>query len=184
MRKTIIAMGLAAACGGGAKQQAAETAQAVEQAVEAKAPAGAALEPRSGSQVSGFVSIRPMGDGVHVDVRVQGATPGKHGFHFHQNGDCSAPDATSAGDHWNPAGTPHGAPGSDPHHAGDLGNIEVAADGTGTLSVHLPGLTLTPGDMSVVGKAAIVHANPDDLTTQPSGNAGARVACGVVVESP
>jgi Cu-Zn family superoxide dismutase len=125
-----------------------------------------------------------MGDGVHVDVRIQGATPGQHGFHFHQNGDCSAPDATSAGDHWNPTGTPHGAPGSPPHHAGDLGNIEVAADGTGTLSMHLPNVTLTPGDMSVVGKAAIVHANPDDLTSQPSGNAGPRIACGVVVESP
>jgi Cu-Zn family superoxide dismutase len=171
---------LVAACGGGAKQ-AAETAAVVA----AGAPvAGGALEARSGSSVTGMVDIVPMGDGVHVTVRVANATPGKHGLHFHEKGDCSAPDATSAGDHWNPAGVAHGAPDKDPHHAGDLGNLEVGADGTGTASVHLSGYTATPGENSVLGRALIVHEKEDDLTTQPSGNAGPRIACAVIVQAP
>jgi Cu-Zn family superoxide dismutase len=168
------------ACGGGSKQ-AVETAQTVAAAMPS---AGCALEPRSGSSVTGFVEVKPMGDGVHVTVRVANATPGKHGLHFHENGDCSAPDATSAGGHWNPDGVSHGAPDADPHHAGDLGNIEVGEDGTGTASVHLAGFTIAPGDHSVMGKAMIVHETEDDLTSQPSGNAGSRIACGVIVEAP
>ena len=198
MRKTFILVVLAA-CGGGSKQAAppataaesqpvtsvpSESAPPAEAAPAAQKSAGAALESRSGSKVTGQVTIKPMGDGVHVDVRVAGATPGKHGLHFHMTGDCSAPDAKSAGDHWNPTSEAHGAPTAPPHHAGDLGNIEVGADGTGTLSIHLPGLTIEPGDKSVMGKAVIFHEKEDDLKTQPTGNAGARQACGVIVEAP
>src|SRR6185503_3731276 len=188
MRKALLAVVLAA-CGGGSKQAATTpTEQAVttvpstpaETAAPAKAAAGAALEPRSGSKVTGMVTIAPMGDGVHVDVRIANATPGTHGLHFHDKGDCSAPDGKSAGDHWNPAGVAHGSPDATPHHAGDLGNIDVGADGTGSKSIHLPGLTVAPGQPnSVIGHAVIVHEKADDMTTQPSGNAGARIACGV-----
>ena len=193
MRKTLVLLVLAA-CGGGSKQAAppetAGTSQTIastpsESAPPAAAPAaekkaGAALESRSGSKVTGQVTVMPMGDGVHVEARVSGASPGKHGFHFHMNGDCSAPDAKSAGDHWNPSGVAHGAPTADPHPAGDLGNMDVGADGNGTLSMHLPGVTLD----SVMGKSVIFHEKEDDLKTQPSGNAGARQACGVIVEAP
>ena len=187
MRKTLLVVVLAA-CGGGSKQVGTTTeiqpstsvpAEAAPPATD-KAPAGAALESRSGSSVTGMVTIRPMGDGVHVDAKVAGATPGKHGFHFHMVGDCSSPDGKSAGDHWNPTSVAHGAPTAEPHHAGDLGNIEVGADGTAKHTVFMKGLTVAPGDKSVVGRAVIFHAGEDDLKSQPAGNAGARAACGVV----
>lgn len=169
------------ACGGGAAKQAADTAKAV---TGSKAVAGGALEPKSGSAVTGMVEIAPMDDGVHVTVRVANAAPGKHGLHFHEKGDCSAPDASSAGGHWNPANVAHGAPDKDPHHAGDLGNIEVGADGTGMASVHLAGYAATPGDKSVIGRSVVLHEKEDDFSTQPSGNSGARIACAVIVEAP
>jgi superoxide dismutase, Cu-Zn family len=191
MLKKIALVTFLAACGGGSKQAATETAATATTAAEVgkevaagKPIAGGALEPRSGSAVTGAVEVMPMGDGVHVTVRVANATPGKHGLHFHEKGDCSAPDASSAGGHWNPDGVTHGAPDKDPHHAGDLGNIEIGSDGTGTASAHLKGYTATAGDRSVIGKALILHEKEDDLTTQPTGNAGGRIACAVIVEAP
>jgi superoxide dismutase, Cu-Zn family len=164
---------LLAACGGSTKQ----TAETVREAVADRPPAGAALEPRSGSMVTGFVAARPMEGGTHLSISVANATPGKHGVHLHETGDCSAPDASSAGAHWNPDGTEHGGPGAG--HAGDFGNIEVGQDGTGTLEMHVN----KPLD-EVKGKALIVHAGPDDLVSQPAGDSGGRVACGVIVDSP
>jgi Cu-Zn family superoxide dismutase len=117
-----------------------------------------------------------------VKLDVSGATPGKHGAHIHENGDCSAPDATSAGGHWNPSGMDHGAPGASPHHAGDLGNLTVGEDGKGTLTLSSAEWQLDTGAANdVLGKAVVIHAAEDDLTTQPAGNSGARVACGVIV---
>ena len=109
--------------------------------------------------------------------------PGVHGFHVHETGDCSAaePAFAKAGGHFNPESHPHAGPDSAARHAGDLGNLEVAADGTGSLDTMTTELTLSPGANSVIGKALIFHEGADDFTTQPTGNAGGRLACGVVV---
>lgn len=142
--------------------------------------ATATLESRSGSTATGTATFVDVGGTVEATIEVAGATPGKHGLHLHETGDCSAPDATSAGAHWNPDQAAHGGPDAPPHHAGDLGNIEVGADGKGKLTIKLPGLTLAAGDRSVIGRAVVLHASEDDLKSQPAGNAGARIACGVI----
>jgi len=141
--------------------------------------ATATLQPTQGNTAKGEVSVAPMGKGVHFTGTVTGLTPGKHGFHVHENGDCSAPDGTSAGGHFNPEKKPHGAPDAADHHAGDLGNIEADPSGTAKVSIHSNDLSLGSGANSVMGKAIIVHANPDDFS-QPTGNAGGRVSCGVI----
>lgn len=142
--------------------------------------AGANLEAKSGSSVSGNVQFEMTGDDrLKMTLMVQGLTPGDHGVHIHETGDCSAPDASSAGGHFNPGDHPHGAPGAAERHAGDLGNINANASGTGSMSVAVTGLTLQ-GKKGVIGKALIVHEKPDDMTTQPTGGAGGRVACAVI----
>ena len=138
------------------------------------ADATATLAAASASTVAGSVK-----GGLHVTGDITGLTPGEHGFHLHAKGDCSAPDATSAGDHWNPTNQAHGAPSAAAHHSGDLGNITADASGKAHVDVTVKGISLD-GASSVVGKAVIVHGKADDLKTQPSGNAGPRVACGVV----
>ena len=143
--------------------------------------ATASLEPRSGSNVSGTVVFTELADGsVRVNVNLTGATPGIHGFHVHENGDCSAPDATSAGAHFNPTGAPHGSM-STGTHAGDFGNLTADSSGRIDTEFTTRSITVAPGERSVAGKAVLLHASPDDLTSQPSGNSGARVACGVAV---
>ena len=137
------------------------------------------LQPSSGSSVSGSISFeRKSEKEVRVTAHVTGLTPGKHGMHIHEKGDCSAPDASSAGPHYNPTGHAHGEPSAE-HHMGDLGNIEADANGEAHLDLSVDFVDLD-GPNSVIGKAVIVHAQPDDLTSQPAGNAGARVACGVI----
>ncbi len=144
--------------------------------------ASANLESRSGSTVTGTATFTEEDGKVTVKLDVSGATPGKHGAHIHENGDCSAPDATSAGGHWNPSGVNHGAPEASPHHAGDLGNLTVGEDGKGTLTLSSAEWQLDTGAANdVLGKAVVIHADEDDLTTQPAGNSGGRVACGVIV---
>jgi len=140
----------------------------------------ARLEPTEGSTVSGVVTFEQLNGTVRIVADVSGLEPGVHGFHIHETGDCSAPDASSAGGHFNPQGYRHGAPGDDEHHAGDLGNIEAAEDGTAHLELEVDYITLASGETSVMGKAVIVHSDPDDFTTQPTGNAGSRLACGVI----
>ena len=150
-------------------------------------PEGPAMEPEivaaqlaGPSGVAGVVTFTEQaGGGVQVVTRVQGAVPGPHGLHLHQGSSCDGPDFQSAGDHFNPTGASHGGPDSPQHHAGDLGNLEVAADGTGTADVNAGMLTIE-GPSGVIGHAVILHEKADDLTTQPSGASGARVACGVV----
>lgn len=139
----------------------------------------AVLQPTQGSKVQGTVSFAKDGDKVHVVALVQGLTPGPHGFHIHEYGDCSSPDAGSAGGHFNPTGAPHGAPTADRHHAGDFGNIEADASGVARLDLLSPGIKFD-GPESILGRAVIVHAEADDLKTQPTGASGARVACGVI----
>jgi superoxide dismutase, Cu-Zn family len=141
--------------------------------------ASATLQPTQGNNVKGTINLMTMGSGVHFSGTVTGLTAGKHGFHVHETGDCSAPDGASAGGHFNPDKKAHGAPDAPEHHAGDLGNIEADASGTAKVNIMMNGLTLGSGANSVMGKAIIVHANPDDFG-QPTGNAGGRVACGAI----
>ena len=144
--------------------------------------ATAVLASASGSRVSGKLTLAPMGDGVHISGEVGGLAPnGQFGFHVHEKGDCSAVDATSAGGHFNPATAAHGRAGTAAHHAGDMDNVTSDATGVAKVNVHLRGVTLGGGAANdVAGRAVIVHAAPDDYRTQPTGNAGARLACGVI----
>jgi superoxide dismutase, Cu-Zn family len=146
------------------------------------ATANAAIESRSGSKVTGkavFTEL-PSG-GTKIEVWIENATPGVHGIHLHEKGDCSAPDASSAGGHFNPSGNPHGGPAEEKHHNGDWGNITVGEDGKGHIVVTSTMLTVKPGPNSVVGKAVVFHEKADDLKTQPTGDAGGRYGCGVVM---
>jgi Cu-Zn family superoxide dismutase len=144
--------------------------------------AAAVLASASGSRVSGKLTLAPMGDGVHLGGEVGGLAPnGQFGFHVHEKGDCSAVDATSAGAHFNPATRAHGRAGTAMHHAGDMDNIASDGSGVARVNVHLRGVTLGGGAPNdIANRAVIVHAAPDDYVTQPTGNAGARVACGVI----
>lgn len=141
----------------------------------------ARLEPTEGNNVRGTVTFTPEDNGVRVVANITGLSSGRHGFHVHETGDCSAPDASSAGGHFAPEGSPHGGP-DDPRnerHAGDLGNIDVDASGVTTYD-RVDSLLTLSGANSIVGKAVIVHEGEDDLTSQPSGDAGGRLACGVI----
>jgi Cu-Zn family superoxide dismutase len=142
--------------------------------------ATATLSPTSGSTASGTVKLAQLGDGsVRVTVDLMGAPAGVHGFHIHDKGDCGD-NGNAAGGHYNPASTQHGAPSADPHHAGDFGNVTADADGRVKTEFTTRSVTVAEGPSTAVGHAIILHANPDDLVTQPTGNAGARIACGVV----
>lgn len=145
------------------------------------AQARATLESRSGSSVGGTATFSERGTGgVRVVVRVNNAPPGTHGLHIHETGDCSDPEAKSAGGHFNPSSMPHAGPTELRRHAGDLGNIEIRADGTGEIDIVSDLLTVRPGPNSVVGRAVVFHEKADDLKTQPTGDAGGRLACGVI----
>lgn len=142
----------------------------------------ARLAPTQGHTVTGTVTFFQTRNGVRVVAVIAGLKPGLHGFHLHQNGDCSAPDGTSAGGHFMASETAHGAPErpAGQRHTGDLGNLEADASGTARYD-RTDALLTFDGPNTLLGRAVIVHANADDYTTQPTGNAGARVACGVVV---
>ncbi len=142
--------------------------------------AKAVFEAKSGSTVSGEATFTEKKDGVEISIKIKGATAGLHGIHLHEKGDCSAADAASAGGHFNPDKSTHGAPDGAPHHGGDLGNITIRANGSGELKLTVKGLTVSEGEHSVVGRAFVVHAGADDLKSQPAGNSGSRVACGVI----
>jgi len=138
----------------------------------------AVLHSASGSQVAGTVTFTKVGDTVQVVADITGLTPGKHGFHIHEFGDCSAADASSAGGHFNPMKKPHGAPDAAERHAGDLGNLE--ADSTGKAHLELKDSMLKlSGENCIMGRGVIVHEKVDDWS-QPTGNAGGRLACGVI----
>lgn len=145
------------------------------------AKAVATMEPRSDSNVRGVVTFMEYEDGrVAVRADLENVPPGLHGFHVHETGDCSAPDATSAGGHFNPWGNPHGGPEATTHHVGDLGNVRAGANGVVSTTVWSSDLSVSAGPASVEGKAVILHADPDDLVSQPTGAAGGRIACGVI----
>lgn len=137
------------------------------------------LHPTQGNNVQGVVTFTRTDSGIKVVADVEGLTEGKHGFHIHQYGDISNPDGTSAGGHFNPDNKKHGAPTDAERHVGDLGNLEAGADGRAHYEWVDNEITFS-GEHSIIGRAIIVHAGADDLTSQPTGAAGARVADGVI----
>ena len=142
--------------------------------------AAAQLEPKSGSRVTGLIAFSKVGDEVQVAGLIQNLTPGKHGLHIHEKGDCSAPDASSAGAHFNPTHSHHGGPATAERHVGDFGNVEADASGKVHFELKEKNLKFSGPD-SIMGKSVVVHEKEDDLKTDPSGNSGARVGCGVIV---
>lgn len=141
--------------------------------------ATAYLHPTEGNKTSGKVVFHKNGDKVTVTGEVTGLTPGDHGFHIHEFGDCSGKDGKTAGGHFNPEGYHHGGPKSAERHDGDLGNITADKSGVAKINVSSDQLTFTGID-NILGRGVIVHMNADDMKTQPTGAAGARVACGVI----
>jgi Cu-Zn family superoxide dismutase len=141
----------------------------------------ATIEPKSGSTTTGTATFTAEGDKVEFRLDVTGAPPGEHAVHIHENADCSAPDAMSAGRHWNPTQAAHGRWGQPPYHLGDIGNMKVGDDGRGSMSFSTDRWTLATGAMDdVVGHAVVIHTLPDNFTTQPDGAAGIRIGCGVI----
>lgn len=153
---------------------------------DAKAPppapvsAKATLEPKSDSTVAGTVTLVQTGADVKVTISLTGASPGEHAVHIHEKGDCSAPDGSSAGSHFNPMQHQHGDVMSEMKHPGDFGNVTVGSEGTGMKEFTTTSITLVAGQQTTVTDlAVIVHAKADDFS-QPVGNAGGRQACGIL----
>lgn len=185
----VIALTLLAAC---SREQPASEAKtpdpaappAAEQAPPAEPAPGAVAQvaPTQGNTVTGSLALAQSAEGVRITGSVQGLKPdAEFGFHVHEKGDCSAPDGSSAGGHFNPTQAQHGNPTSGAHHAGDMANIRSNSEGIAQVDTTAAGTTLNgdPGT-DVIGKAIVVHESPDDYATQPSGNSGKRVACGVI----
>lgn len=147
---------------------------------DSAARAQAAMQATQGHSAKGVVEFTQRGDDVAVAASLTGLSPGEHGFHIHEKGDCSAPDATSAGGHFNPTGKPHGNPAGSEHHLGDLPMLHADTNGNARLNATIRGASLRGGATNLVGRAVVVHANRDDFRSQPAGDSGARVACGVI----
>jgi Cu-Zn family superoxide dismutase len=175
--------GLVTLAWGCAQERAAAPPATEEMEAEEAAPsvdhAVAVLHATEGHEATGVVRFTREGEGVHVSVRIEGLKAGDHGFHVHEFGDCSKPDGTSAGGHFNPFDEPHGGRDAAERHVGDLGN--VTADESGVAEAEfVDGIIALEGEASIIGRGVIVHAGADDLESQPTGAAGARAACGVI----
>jgi len=145
------------------------------------ARATAALQPTKGSKAFGEATFEQVGDKVRVVVFAQGLKPdAEHGFHIHEAGDCSSGDGMSAKGHFNPHGKPHGDPKSAERHAGDLPSLKSDKAGRAKVDATVDAISIGQGTGNIVGRGLIIHADPDDYKTQPTGNAGARLACGVI----
>ena len=155
------------------------------QSMPADAPrASASLQPTKGSTVRGTVNFVQIGDKVRVTASVSGLKPsGEYGFHIHEAGDCSSGDGMSTKGHYNPLGKSHAHHGTTERHAGDLPSLKSDAGGNASLTIDLDVITVAAGPTSIVGRGLIVHVQPDDFKTQPTGNAGARSACAVIQRS-
>ncbi|MEO6023716.1 MAG: superoxide dismutase family protein [Burkholderiales bacterium] len=146
-------------------------------------PATATMQPTKGNQARGTVTFTPTDEvaKVKVEVHLSQLKPGSvHGLHMHEKGDCSASDASSAGGHFNPSGKPHGDRAGAERHAGDLGNVEASSAGEVSATFDVEGINVGAAPNGVIGKSVILHAKADDLKSQPSGNSGDRIACGVI----
>ena len=139
----------------------------------------AVLHPTKDSNVEGIVTFTKSGDETKIVADITGLTPGKHGFHIHEFGDCSSPDGKAAGGHFNPTNNPHAGHDVAQRHEGDMGNVE--ADSSGKAHLELTdNMMMMSGEKSIIGRGVIVHEKADDLKSQPTGDAGGRVACGVI----
>lgn len=165
--------------GAGSLALSAQAPPAGTAATAAATTATVKLEPTAKQTARGEVTFTAGPDGVRVVGTFSGLVFGEHGFHVHEKGDCSAPDASSAGGHFNPGAKPHAAREASARHVGDLGNIKADPYGLARVDFVDKGLSLSGPD-SIIGKAVIVHEKADDFTTQPTGNAGGRQACGVI----
>jgi Cu-Zn family superoxide dismutase len=139
----------------------------------------AVLYPTQGNKVQGVVTFTKQENGIRIEANVTGLTPGKHGFHVHEYGDCSSTNAMSAGGHFTGQGPKHGGPETAERHAGDFGNLEADANGVARYD-RVDTMIAFDGANNIIGRGLIVHEKADDLTTQPTGGAGGRVACGVI----
>lgn len=158
-------------------------AETINEAAASPAPALAILKDASGKEV-GTAQFVEQDGGVSVEVSASGLTPGLHGTHVHMTGTCDAPAFTTAGGHWNPTEHQHGLENPQGAHKGDLPNMDVAADGTGTVRFVIPGAVLSGAENALLdsdGAALVIHAGPDDMKSDPAGNSGDRVACGVIL---
>ncbi len=146
--------------------------------------ASATIEPANESGATGMATFIQEDNQITLYVEIYNASPGLHGIHIHEFGDCSAPDGSSAGGHWNPTGVAHGKWGEGEFHLGDIGNINVGDDGTGSIELTTDLWEMGTGsDFDIIGRSIIIHADADDFTSQPSGNAGARIGCGTIIMS-
>lgn len=152
---------------------------AVSVSAQESAKAIAVLHPTKASKVEGTVTFTKTGSEIKVVADITGLTPGKHGFHIHEFGDCSSPDGKAAGGHFNPAKEPHAGHDAAQRHVGDLGNIDADSSGKAHLELTDKMMTMS-GENSIIGRGVIVHEKADDLKTQPTGDAGGRLACGVI----
>lgn len=173
---------LAAGCAQTDKSPMAAPTTSAAMAAPGATRAAAPLAAKSGTNTGGRVTFEQQsGGGVMVVVAVTGLPPGTtHGFHIHEKGDCSAPDAMSAGGHFNPGAKPHGQMSMPDHHAGDMNNLTADSAGNARAQFVMSDVTLGAGPNSVVGRSVVVHKDPDDYRTQPTGNSGGRIACGVI----
>ena len=143
--------------------------------------ASAQLAPTKGSMTSGLVTFTQTGSNVLVNADIRGLKPNaEHGFHIHDKGDCSSGDGMSTGGHFNPTTQPHGAHGTGNHHSGDLPSLVADANGVAKLRFESSTITIDSGVTNIIGRGHIVHRDPDDYKTQPTGNAGPRLACAVI----
>lgn len=142
--------------------------------------AQALLKAPAGSKLKGMIHFTEENGKMKIETMVEGIKAGPHGFHIHETGDCSAVDFSSAGGHFNPGMGTHGAINTAPHHAGDLGNLIADKKKKANTTIIADGLTMQPGPQSIIGKAVVIHQDKDDLKSQPAGNAGKRIACGVI----
>lgn len=142
------------------------------------------LEPKSGSTVKGTATFLEKNSFVTFTAKISGLKPGVHAIHIHEKADCSATDATSAGGHWNPTFKKHGKWTDAEHHRGDIGNFTADENGNATITLKTDEWCIGCGDITkdILGKGLIVHANPDDYITQPTGNAGGRIACSAIIK--
>lgn len=164
---------------GCAKQSESDQQGQRSEASKSFSKAVAHVHATEGGNPIGTVTFEKVADGVKVHAEISGLKEGKHGFHIHQYGDCTAEDRTSAGGHYNPYNKQHGAPTDAERHMGDMGNLTFNTDGNATLD-YVDSVIELNGPNSIIGRGIIIHGGADDFTSQPSGAAGPRMACGVI----